>query len=362
MSNYIEYKDTIAFHPGYYIKEIIDDSGLTQADFAKRLGTTPKNLSILIRGEQSLSIDIAMKLSRMLGTSVSYWLNLQNGFDSLLAEFRSDEELIRERQVFKYLDYKYFRNNYGLPDLPRKIDEQIIAVREFLKVASLSVFSDRDMSVVFRSSSDKLTDSNIFKANMMVQIAINESLNIETPKYDKTKFLRAVEYALTLTDKNKDKDFYPLLSKAFCEAGVVFLIMPNIEGADINVASKKIGNKIMLMINDRKLRSDSFWFTLFYEIGHIVNGDFGASFEMELGNKEGQADKYANDLLIPPIEYEEFKEKGEFTRKRIIKFAEMINRDPGIVVGRLQNDNLIDYNDSSLQSLKKKYEVTLSQS
>ena len=28
MSNYIEYNDRIAFHPGYYIKEIIDESGI----------------------------------------------------------------------------------------------------------------------------------------------------------------------------------------------------------------------------------------------------------------------------------------------------------------------------------------------
>ena len=51
MSNYIEHNDKIAFHPGYYIKEIVDESGLTQEDFAKRLDTTPKNLSLLIRGE-----------------------------------------------------------------------------------------------------------------------------------------------------------------------------------------------------------------------------------------------------------------------------------------------------------------------
>ena len=48
MSNYIEYNDKIAFHPGYYIKEIIDESGITQEDFAQRLDTTPKNLSVLI--------------------------------------------------------------------------------------------------------------------------------------------------------------------------------------------------------------------------------------------------------------------------------------------------------------------------
>lgn len=35
MGNYIEYNDTIAFHPGYYIKELVDESGLTQEDFAK---------------------------------------------------------------------------------------------------------------------------------------------------------------------------------------------------------------------------------------------------------------------------------------------------------------------------------------
>ena len=113
MSNYIEYNDIIAFHPGYYIKEIVDESGLTQADFAKRLDTTPKNLSLLIRGEQNLSINIAMKLSRMLGTSVNYWLNLQNAYDALIAEFDSEKELAEERNIFADLDYKYFKDNFG---------------------------------------------------------------------------------------------------------------------------------------------------------------------------------------------------------------------------------------------------------
>ena len=157
MSNYIEYNDTIAFHPGYYIKELVDESGLTQEDFAKRLDTTPKNLSLLIRGEQSLSIDIAMKLSRMIGTSVGYWLNLQNSYDALRAEFRSQEELQEERKVFDSLDYKYFKEHFGLPDLPRKTNEQIKQIREFLNVATLSVLTRRDMAVSFRSSTEGLT-------------------------------------------------------------------------------------------------------------------------------------------------------------------------------------------------------------
>ena len=95
MSNYIKYDDKIAFHPGYYIQEIVEESGLTQADFAKRLDVTPKSLSLLIRGEQNLSTDIAKKLFRMTGTSVSYWLNLQNGYNALMAEFKAKKKLNR---------------------------------------------------------------------------------------------------------------------------------------------------------------------------------------------------------------------------------------------------------------------------
>ena len=59
MTNYIEYRDTIAFHPGYYIKEIVEESGLSQEEFAKRLDTTPKTLSVLINGGQRLTADLA---------------------------------------------------------------------------------------------------------------------------------------------------------------------------------------------------------------------------------------------------------------------------------------------------------------
>ena len=156
MSNYVEYEDKIAFHPGYYLNEIIDESRLTQEDFAKRLDTTPKNLSILVRGEQNLSIDMAVKLSRMLGTSMEYWLNLQNRYDEIIAEFKSEKELEKEREIYRNLNYNYFQQYFGLPYLSGKIDEQITAVRKFLKVSTLSVLSRRDMAVSFRSADEHM--------------------------------------------------------------------------------------------------------------------------------------------------------------------------------------------------------------
>lgn len=355
MSNYIEYNDKIAFHPGYYIKEIIDESGLTQEDFAKRLATTPKNLSCLIRGKQSLSNDIAMKLSRMLGTSISYWLNLQNTYDSLIAEFESDRELIRERDVFKNLDYGYFRDNFHLPKLSRRIDEQILEVRKLLNIATLSVLTNADLAVNFRSSSDTMIESNIIKANAMVQLAINKALTIEAPKFNKDNFKTAVEYALTLTDNHEN--FYPLIRDAFLKAGVIFIILPNLPGSKINGATKKIGNNLLLMVNDRGQYSDTFWFTLFHEIGHIMNDDYGVSFEEESKNKEDSANKYAENSLIPLEAYQNFIAVHQFDLESIKSFSASIKRDPGIVLGRLQNDGFVKYNDVSLNILKHKYKI-----
>ena len=85
-----------------------------------------------------------IKRLRFLG--VNYWLNLQNAYDALIAEFDSEKELAEERNIFADLDYKYFKDNFGLPDLPRRKDEQIKKVREFLKVATLSVLAKRDMT------------------------------------------------------------------------------------------------------------------------------------------------------------------------------------------------------------------------
>lgn len=356
MSNYIEYNNKMAFHPGYYIKEIIDESGLSQKDFASRLDTTAKNLSILVRGEQSLSIDIAMKLSRMLGTSVEYWLNLQKSYDALIAEFESEKELEQEKRIFKYFQYAYFKDYFGLPDLPRKTNEQIKCVREFLNVSSLSVFTKPNMAVSFRSMSENLKEANIARANAMVQIAINKALATEAPQYDKKKFEEAVEYALTLTTAHKD--FYPLLKKAFADAGVVFVVLPNLPGSGINGATKRVGQNVMLMVNDRRFYSDTFWFTLFHEIGHIINGDYGITFEEEHDGQEDAADKYAQDKLIPPDEYEAFLKKQQYGERAIRAFAHSIGRDPGIVLGRLQNDKKVAFTNAALsKALRHKYKV-----
>lgn len=83
----IECKDLIAFHPGQYIGELIEDYNMTQKEFAEKLGVSPKTVSKLVNGEQSISNEIAQKLEKLTNISMKTWLNLQNAYDVKMAEF-----------------------------------------------------------------------------------------------------------------------------------------------------------------------------------------------------------------------------------------------------------------------------------
>lgn len=83
----IECKDLIAFHPGQYIGEIIEDYQMTQKEFAENLGVSPKTISKLVKGEESISNEIAQKLEKFTNISMKTWLNLQNAYDVKMAEF-----------------------------------------------------------------------------------------------------------------------------------------------------------------------------------------------------------------------------------------------------------------------------------
>ena len=168
--------------------------------------------------------------------------------------------------------------------------------------------------------------------------------------------MKSIEYALTLTTRHDD--FYRIIKNSFYQCGVDLIVLPNIQGSKINGATKKIGNHIMIMVNDRNSNSDSFWFTLFHEIGHVINGDFGVSFENESGKEEIDADKFAENSLIPPHEYDQFLSKGIFTVRSVLDFSSKINRDPGIILGRLQKEKVIGYDDWRFKTLRKKYVIS----
>lgn len=284
MNNYIEYNNKMAFHPGYYIQELVEDSGLTQEDFAKRLDTTPKNLSLLIRGEQNLSIDIAVKLARLFNNSIEFWLNLQATYDAALAEIKSSEELEKERQIFKFINYKYFVKYFDLPQNSKNIDLQIKTLRNFLQLSTLLLLTKKDLISKFRDSTDNLPLNQVIMANAMLQVGINQALQIEAVNFNKTKFKKSINFVDILYADNKLNfnllkkeyaDYYDNIDDTLLNSGVILTKIPAMPGTNFRSATKKLGSNIMLLINDTNTKSPNTLDTIFAEMTNIATGNYG---------------------------------------------------------------------------------------
>jgi addiction module HigA family antidote len=68
-------------HPGEVLRDELEEISLTQSTLAKHIGVLPKTVNEICRGKRGVSAKMAMKLSKALGGSPQFWLNLQNNWD-----------------------------------------------------------------------------------------------------------------------------------------------------------------------------------------------------------------------------------------------------------------------------------------
>lgn len=69
-------------HPGVILRDLyLTRTGTTLTDFAARIGVSRRTISMIVNGSRPISVDMANRLSRALGTSAQFWLNLQRDVD-----------------------------------------------------------------------------------------------------------------------------------------------------------------------------------------------------------------------------------------------------------------------------------------
>ena len=359
----IEYEELIAFHPGYYVKEIIEDMGITQSEFAQRLNTTDKTLCKLVNAEISLSDDLAQKLAQMMGTSVKVWLDLQTSYTEKILEIKKRKALDEEKRYLKILDYSYFRRLHVVKDT-RNSAERIAELHKFFKVSSLSVLGEKDFLVACKTAVQDVTEKNIVSSNAWIQTALNGAEKMVCKPFNKKRLQSYLPEIRTMTLQDPSA-FFPRLCALFQECGVAFILLPHLKNSGVNGAVKWINpEKVLLAINNRRLYADVFWFSLFHEIRHIlqqkiketfISSDKTACISCADKELEADADRFAGDYLIARGEYERFIGNKTWNENNVRIFAQQVGIHPGVVVGRLQHDGHLDYN--QLINLKEKYEV-----
>jgi addiction module HigA family antidote len=74
-------------HPGeMLLQEFLLPTGLTQREFARRIGWTVAKLNELIRGKRGITAESALDLAAALKTTPELWLSLQMCFDLARAQ------------------------------------------------------------------------------------------------------------------------------------------------------------------------------------------------------------------------------------------------------------------------------------
>ena len=70
-----------AVHPGAFLDEILEDLGLPQAAFARKIGVSAMRMSHVVGGRRPVTADLALRFGRAFAQSPEYWLNMQVAYD-----------------------------------------------------------------------------------------------------------------------------------------------------------------------------------------------------------------------------------------------------------------------------------------
>ena len=83
-------------HPGVFLKEILDELGISQNAFAQAIGVSPMRVSHVVKGTRPVTAELALLFGKAFGQTPNYWMNLQTSYDLKTAE----KEMVQKvRQV-----------------------------------------------------------------------------------------------------------------------------------------------------------------------------------------------------------------------------------------------------------------------
>lgn len=358
----IENKRVVS-HPGEYIKDAIEELGLSQSEFAFRTGLSIKNVSTLINGDSNITFDVAVKLAAFFHNSVDGWINLQTKYNLYLYQENIEKEYREDWFIAKEIS-KDFASNYLNIQIDNKNKKETIdELRKCFNVVTLQNLRCADMYAFCKTSVIKdINEKTIVLRNAWISLAEQEARNMTCPEFNKERVLSNIKYLRSLTLKGP-KVIGGELKDFLTTCGIKLVILPSLPGSNISGVTKWINNEscIMVAVNDFGKDADKIWFSIFHEIGHAIkNHKRHLTISYAKSNiqddDEVEANNFAKNALIDENDYKKFVILENFSKSSIQQFAKSQSVADFIVVGRLQKDSLIGWD--KYQSLKPKYTIS----
>lgn len=340
----------IAIPPGETIKEQLSFRGMTQKEFAVRMCLTEKHVTNLLKGRVQLTSNVAMRLESVLNVPAIFWENLESLYREALLKVETENQMEADAEIVRNLPYGDMVKNGWIPS-SNDSHEKVRNLRKFFEVSRLELISDPSISRIAcrRFSSGDKSDYALLA---WAQKAKLEARDCETEKINICGLEKSIQTIRAMSFFPPEV-FCPKLKKLFGDNGVALIFLPHIENSALHGASFYDGKKIVIGLTVRGRYADIFWFSLFHEIAHVIYGHIGQA-NGTSDEDEKAADLFASETLVPSEKLKSFiLQNGIFTSDTLKRFAELVDIDVGILVGRLQHDGIIGYNQFNF--LKKKY-------
>mgnify|MGYP000728959440 FL=1 len=350
----------LIIHPGETIADVLEDRGITQTELASRAGVSPAYVSNVIAGKKGISANFAMGLEYALGVPKSFWLNLQANYEAELLEVNEEQTITdEERKVREDLKdiVKYLRKQ-GKMLIGENKDESILSLRKVLQISNITNLKEMIPTGAFRMAGNAAVNPNVLGAWIrLCQLAGNDkTISAKFEKKYTNDLIQEIKSIMCCKNAELQRDLKNVMEKY----GIDFSVVKNFRGAPVHgYISQKNDGIYQMVLTIRGAFADIFWFSLFHEIGHIVNGDIGKNLKfLDYGNdydKELAADLFASNMLLSPESYKAFIQRNDFSIEAICRYAESQHVMPYIVIGRLQKEKYLAYTMYSKYKLRYKW-------
>lgn len=354
----VESKTYIATPPGATIKELLEDRSMKQKEFACRMGFSEKHISKLINGDVHLTPDVAEKLELVLNVPAKFWNNLEAIYQEKLAKVRLENDLEKQKGLAKKYPYAAMVAR-GLVPQTKTCEEKVKNLCKYFEVNNLEILEGDNGKRLLPMACRKLgdTEKSTYILKVLAQYARKQSrMMCIKPFHAKT--LKAAIPSLRCLTKCQELDFLEDLVSILKNCGIALVFLPAFEGSYLQGVSfyDAATKKIIIGMTTRGKDADIFWFSLFHEISHVLQHHIHLENETT-PQDEAIADAMAADILIPRECLNDFYGKNDYSIEAIKTFAESIDTGSSIIIGRLQHDHKLRYDQLNEHKAKYDYKI-----
>jgi addiction module HigA family antidote len=345
----------LAIPPGELLAEELEARGMTQKELADRTGRPEQKISEIINGKKSITHDTALELEKVLGVSADFWVNLEASYQLTRARLRERIQLEKDEDWLSFFPIGELRKR-GCITKERANEAVLASLLRFFGVASFVALRQRAVLHNYRITPGSAVSEGALWA--WLRCGSIAAKDMDLGPYDEKRF-RAALPAIRGITKQPLETACAEAQRLCAAAGVALVVEKEFPKSGANGVARWLRpDRPLIQLSTKRRFQDIFWFTFFHEAHQILKGQKRRTYitwkepHSDDVDEEAAADGFAQDAIIPRREWQSFVRTRPRSAAAVVAFAASQGIDPGLVVGRLQNDKVILH--SHLNGLRRR--------